>query len=72
MNKTVKQQVPSNIIHDKKKITSPKKIASIAVNYFCEKINLIKASFVKSNVDPLEILKKLRPRVENDLVIPYK
>ena len=70
-NKPVKQQVPSNIIHDKKKITSPKKIASIAVNYFCEKINLIKASFVNSNVDPLEILKKLRSRVENDLVIPY-
>ena len=70
-NKNLKQQVPSSIVYNKSKVTSPKTLASIAVNYFCEKVNLIKASFVPTVTDPLKILSKLVPRVQNDLIIPY-
>ena len=70
-NKTSKAQVPSSIMYNNMKVTSPKEIANIACDYFCEKLNLIKASFTPSNIDPMDILTKLRPRVQNDLNIPY-
>ena len=58
-------------MYNNMKVTSPKEIANIACDYFCEKLNLIKASFTPSNIDPMDILTKFRPRVQNDLNIPY-
>ena len=69
-NNTNKQQVPSAIIHNNLKITSPKKIAEIANNFFVDKIEKIKQNFTYSSVKPIDILKILKPRTENKLVIP--
>ena len=69
-NKSNKQQVPSNITFNNKQVTSPKTIAEICNNFFVQKVRKIRSIFYYNKVDPLDILSKIRPRVDNDLVIP--
>ena len=69
-NKSNKQNVP-NIINDNNiKVTSPKKLSEIANNFFINKINKIKSTFTKTQITPIQILSKLRPRVNEKLEIP--
>ena len=69
-NKTNKQVVPSNITYNNKQVTSPKTIAEICNNFFVQKVKNIRSIFYYNRVCPLEMLSKIRPRVDNDLVIP--
>ena len=69
-NNSNKQQIPNNITHNNKQITSPRELANIANNYFIDKIIKIRNAFTPSTTDPIEILSKLIPRNNNSLVIP--
>ena len=51
--------------------TDFKMLANISNNYFIEKIKTIRRNFISTENDPLEILKKLKPRNENNFNIPY-
>ena len=46
------QQIPNNIHFEGKQITSSKKIAIIANNFFIDKIKKIRESFTPSDIDP--------------------
>ena len=51
--------------------TDYKMIANIANNFFIEKIKDIRRHFFITDNDPIEILKKLKPRNENTFSIPF-
>ena len=69
-NKTNKQTVPHIINDNNVKVTSPKKNSEIANNFFIDKVNKIKAMFTITQITPMQILSKLRPRVNEKLEIP--
>ena len=58
------------IIHEGLQISSPKKIATIANNFFINKIVTLREGFQKQNVSPIEILSALTPRNENVFTLP--
>ena len=65
-----KTKTPKTIIHNGNPVVSPQKIANIANEFFISKINLIRQNFQNFNVCPMEVLKTLIPRTDNNLYIP--
>ena len=65
-----KAHPPSKLLHKNKLISSPKAIADIQNQFYVKKIKEIRKSFSKSDISPIKILEKLRPRVKNKLHIP--
>ena len=51
-------------------ITSPKDMANTANNFFIQKIEKIRNNFTNEMVSPMDIVKKLIPRVEDNFEIP--
>ena len=70
INKTDNQQPPDKIIHNNTCITSPKQIAQIANDFFITKIQEIRQQFTPPTVDPITILKRLKPRNNNTFKFP--
>ena len=65
-----KQHPPNNICQNGKQITSPKDIATIANDFFIDKIEKIRKTFTPSSVDPIDVLNTLIPRNKNEFKIP--
>ena len=57
---------PSTLINKGQTITSPKKMAQIANNFFIEKIQKIRDNITAYEIDPIEILISLIPRVKDN------
>ena len=61
---------PNSIIQNGKNHTSPRDIANIANNYFISKIEGLRRTFFDDIVTPMEIVRALCPRVEDNFDIP--
>ena len=70
-NNNNKQQVPNSIQYNNKKITSPKQLATISCEYFIDKINNIRNGFTNTDIDPIDILSKLKPQINENMELPY-
>ena len=68
--KSNKHTPPSALLHNNKVVTSPKLIATIANNYFKEKVRKIREKFTSEKITPIDILAKLIPRNKNDFILP--
>ena len=66
----MKSHPPSKLIYKNKIFSSPKELTEILNDHYINKIKKIRQSFNTSKIKPLDILKKLRPRVSNKLIIP--
>lgn len=69
-NNKNKQQIPSNLTHKGKQTTSPRELATIANNFFIDKILKIRENFPVSVIDPIKLLSALIPRNKNTFTIP--
>merc|ERR1711867_17087 len=70
LSNTNKQIPPRIILHNGNLVTSIKQIVNIANNFFIEKIRTIRESFpINNNISPLEILKNLVPKSQNEFSI---
>ena len=61
-----KIQTPRRLNISGETITSPKKISELMQNFFIEKINMIKETFVPATVDPIYLLSKLIPKPDTE------
>ena len=69
-NNQEKSVPPNSIIQNGKIHTSPRDIANIANNYFISKIEGLRRTFFDDIVTPMEIVRALCPRVEDNFDIP--
>ena len=70
INNNPSQQLPQTIIHNGEVTNSPKSIAKLANDHFIQKIKDIRAGFSKPTCDPMEILRNLIPKCDNNFVLP--
>ena len=68
-NKQQKCNPPDKLLFNQVVKYSPREIANIANNFFISKVENIRRLFTESIVTPLEILRELIPRVEEDFSI---
>ena len=66
----LKAHPPSKLIHKNKLVSSPQAIANIQNQFYIDKIAEIRNTFKKSDISPIKILEKLRPKVKNKMLIP--
>ena len=69
-NGVKKPHPPNRLIHDRKIVSSPQRIAEIQNIHYINKIAKIREKFQAHNVDPMDILQKLRPKNKNSFELP--
>ena len=62
-------QTPRTIIDGGATVTSPKQIANVLNERFVDKIETIRAGFTPPKIDPIELLRELAPRPDEELEI---
>ena len=69
-NKQEKSTPPGSLIVNGTYVTSPRQMANIANNFLISKIEAIRNTFTQEVIGPMDIVKELCPRVEENFSIP--
>ena len=61
---------PYKLRHNNNIVSSPKALTDIMNNHYISKINKIRSNSTNHKIEPIDMLKKLHPRVKSKLKIP--